>query len=150
MHTLYHRILVPTDGSKLSGKAVDSAIDHAAALGSELLALYVVPVYPTSYFEGRPSLPIEEVARAERQWADEGQAVIDAVVLSARARGVKAAGVLGRSDRVAETVLAIAAKNECDLIVMASHGRKGIGRVLLGSETQHVLSHSQLPVLVLR
>ena len=147
---MYHRILVPTDGSKLSGKAVDSAIEHAAALGSELVALYVVPVYPTSYFEGRPSLPIEEVARAEQQWADNGQAVVDAVVLGARARGVKATGVLGRSDRVAETVLAIAAKHDCDLIVMASHGRKGIASVLLGSETQHVLTHSKLPVLVLR
>ena len=110
----------------------------------------MVPVYPTSYFEGRSSLPIEEVARAERQWADDGQAVVDAVVMSAQARGVKAIGVLGHSDRVAETVLAIAAKHDCDLIVMASHGRKGIGRILLGSETQYVLTHSKLPVLVLR
>ena len=147
---MYHRILVPTDGSELSGKAVTGAIEHAAALGCELVALYVVPLYPTSYFEGRPSLPIEEVTRAERQWADDGQAVVDAVVMSAQARGVKAIGVLGHSDRVAETVMAIAAKHDCDLIVMASHGRKGLGRVLLGSETQHVLTHSKLPVLVLR
>ena len=147
---MYHRILVPTDGSELSGKAVDSAIEHAAALGCELVALYVVPVYPTSYFEGRPSLPIEEVARAERQWADDGQAVVDAVVQGAQAKGVKAIGVLGRSDRVAETVIATAARHDCDLIVMASHGRRGIKRLLMGSETLHVLTHSHTPVLVLR
>ena len=147
---MYQRILVPTDGSTLSKKAVKSAIEQAATCGAELVALYVVPRYPMSYFEGSISVSNSEVARTEKQWADKGQAVVDEVQKAARAGGVKAKGVLARSDLVAESVIAAAKKHKCDLIVMASHGRKGIRRILLGSETQHVLTHSKLPVLVLR
>jgi nucleotide-binding universal stress UspA family protein len=147
---MYQRILVPTDGSPLSKKAVKSAIEQAAFNGAELIALYVVPRYPISYFEGGISVPDAEVARTEKQWAEKGQAVVDAVVTAAAAEGVKARGVLARSDLVAESVISAAKKHKCDLIVMASHGRKGIKRILLGSETQHVLTHSKLPVLVLR
>ena len=147
---MYQRILVPTDGSTLSKKAVKSAIEQAAVCDAELVALYVVPRYPMSYFEGSISVSHSEVARTEKQWADKGQAVVDEVQKAAKAGGVKAKGVLARSDLVAESVIAAAKKHKCDLIVMASHGRKGISRVLLGSETQHVLTHSKLPVLVLR
>ena len=147
---MYQRILVPTDGSALSKKAVASAIEQAAATGAELVALYVVPRYPMSYFEGGLAVSNTEIARTEKQWNDKGQAVVDEVQRAARAVGVKAKGVLTRSDLVAESVISAAKKHKCDLIVMASHGRKGIKRVLLGSETQHVLTHSNLPVLVLR
>ena len=147
---MYRRILVPTDGSTMSKKAVASAIEQAAAWGAELVALYVVPRYPISYFEGGSSVSDSEVARTEKQWAEKGQAVVDAVARAAAADGVKAKGVLTRSDLVAESVISAAKKYKCDLIVMASHGRKGIKRILLGSETQHVLTHSKLPVLVLR
>lgn len=147
---MYKRILVPTDGSALSKKAVKGAIEQAAATGAELVALYVVPRYPISYFEGGISVSDSDVARTEKLWAQQGQAVVDQVEAAARAGGVKAKGVLARSDRVAESVISAARKHKCDLIVMASHGRKGIKRLLLGSETQHVLTHSKLPVLVLR
>ena len=147
---MYQRILVPTDGSALSKKAVNSAIEQAAATGAELVALYVVPRYPMSYFEGGISVSDSEVARTEKQWAEKGQAVVDEVQRAAKASGVKAKGVLARSNLVAESVISAAKKHKCDLIIMASHGRKGIKRVLLGSETQHVLTHSNLPVLVLR
>jgi nucleotide-binding universal stress UspA family protein len=147
---MYQRILVPTDGSTLSKKAVKSAIEQAVVSDAELVALYVVPRYPISYFEGGISVSDTEVARTEKQWAEKGQAVVDEACKAAQARGVKAKGVLARSDLVAESVIATAKKHKCDLIVMASHGRKGIKRILLGSETQHVLTHSKLPVLVLR
>ncbi len=147
---MYQRILVPTDGSTLSKKAVKSAIEQAAATGAELVALYVVPRYPLSYFEGGISVSNSEVARTEKHWSDKGQTVVDEVQKAAKVAGVRAKGVLTRSDLVAESVISTARKHKCDLIVMASHGRKGIKRVLLGSETQHVLTHSKLPVLVLR
>ena len=147
---MYQRILVPTDGSPLSQKAVTGAIEQAALTGAELVALYVVPRYPTNYFEGGIPVSNSEVARTEKQWSDKGQAVVDAVQKLAKAAGVQAKGVLARSDLVAESVISAAKKHKCDLIVMASHGRKGIKRILLGSETQHVLTHSKLPVLVLR
>ena len=147
---MYQRILVATDGSTLSKKAVRSAIKLASGLDAELVALYVVPRYPMTYFEGGMSISSEEVSRTEKRWADKGQAVVDEVQQAAQGQGIKAKGVIARSDLVAESIISIAKKHKCDLIVMASHGRKGLKRVLLGSETQHVLTHSTIPVLVLR
>ena len=91
-----------------------------------------------------------EVGQIEKQWADKAQAMVDQLKVKAEARGLKAKALTVKSDLVAEAVIASAKKNKCDLIVMASHGRKGIKRLLLGSETTHVLTHSPLPVLVLR
>ena len=147
---MYQRILVATDGSTLSKKAVSSAIELAGLVGAELVALKVVPRYPHSYFDG--SLPVspQEMARIEKQWSEHGQSVVDAVKATAVKKGVTTRAVTARSDLVAEAVISAAKKYECDLIVMASHGRRGIKRVLLGSETQHVLTHSHIPVLVLR
>lgn len=147
---MYQRILVATDGSDLSKTAVNSAIELAAAIGAELVALYVVPRYPVSYFEGGITISVEDVARTEKQWSDKGQAVVDAVQEQAKAQGVTAKAVVAQSDLIAESIMSAATKQGCDLVVMASHGRKGIKRVLLGSETQHVLTHSTVPVLVLR
>lgn len=147
---MYKRILVATDGSTLSKKAVRNAIDLAAAVGADLVALYVVPRYPVSYFEGGVTISMEDVERTEKQWSEKGQAVVDAVQEAAQAEGIKAKAVVVRSDLVAESIIAAVKKHKCDLVVMASHGRKGIKRVLLGSETQHVLTHSTVPVLVLR
>jgi len=147
---MYQRILVCTDGSPLSKKAVSSAIGLAALAGAELVALKVVPRYPMSYFEGAVALAPDEVGRIEKSWAEQGQAVVDAVQAAAEKKGVKTRAVTMRSDLVAESIIAATRKYRCDLIVMASHGRKGIKRILLGSETQHVLTHSQVPVLVLR
>jgi nucleotide-binding universal stress UspA family protein len=148
--TMYQRILVATDSSRLSRKAEKAAIDLAAATGAKLVAMHVVPDYPLSYFEGGRSVSPAEVAKLEASWTDKGRAIVDAVVDAAAQAGVKATGVVAHSDHVADTLLAGARKHKCDLIVMASHGRSGIRRVLLGSQTQHVLTHGSLPVLVLR
>lgn len=147
---MYKKILVPTDGSALSKKAMRSAVALAASLDAEVVALNVVPRYPTSYFEGGLSISNAEVARVERQWAEQGQALAEEVSQAAAKAGVEAKALTMRSDLVAEAILAAAKKNRCDLVVMASHGRKGLKRLLLGSETQHVLTHGNIPVLVLR
>ena len=147
---MYQRILVATDGSTLSKKAVSSAIALAAATGAELVALKVVARYPMSYFEGGVAMPATEIARVEKQWADNGQAIVDAVQKSALSKGVRTKAITVKSDLVSDAIIAAAKKNRCDLIVMASHGRRGVKRLLLGSETQLVLTHSHIPVLVLR
>ena len=147
---MYKRILVATDGSTLAKKAVSSAIALAQLSGAELVALKVVPRYPQSYFEGGLTLPLSEINKIEKQWATQGQAVVDAVAKAAKAKGVTAKGVVTKSDLISDAIIATAKKHKCDLIVMASHGRKGIKRLLLGSETQQVLTHSHTPVLVLR
>ena len=147
---MYKRILVATDGSTLSKKAVTSAIGLAAACSAELIALKVVPRYPQAYFEGSIPLSVQDVSRVEKQWTDTAQAAVDAVVKSAKAKNVVAKGITAKSDVVSDAIIAAAKKQDADLIVMASHGRKGIKRLLLGSETQQVLTHSHVPVLVLR
>jgi nucleotide-binding universal stress UspA family protein len=147
---MYDKILVATDGSNLSKKAVSSAISLATLTGASLVALKVVPRYPQSYFEGGLALQAVEIGRIEKQWADEGQAVVDEVKKLAELQGVKTRPVTVKSDIVSDAVIATAKKHKCDLIVMASHGRKGVKRLLLGSETNQVLTHSHIPVLVLR
>ena len=147
---MYQRILVATDGSALSKKAVKHAVRLAELTEAELVAVKVVPRYPQSYFEGGLALQASEVERVERQWAEEAQAAVDAAIKLAEASGVSAKGVVVKDDLVSEALIGVAKKQKCDLIVMASHGRRGIKRLLLGSETQQVLTHTQLPVLVLR
>jgi nucleotide-binding universal stress UspA family protein len=147
---MYKRILVPTDGSTLSRKAARTAIALAGAVGAELVALTIVPRYPTTYFEGGIAHTPEDIARTEQHWANEGRALVERVRLDAEKAGVQARACTSTSDLVAEAILAAARKHRCDLIVMASHGRKGLQRLLLGSETQHVLTHGHVPVLVLR
>lgn len=147
---MYKRILVATDGSTLSKKAVASAIDLAATCDAELLALKVVPRYPQAYFEGSIPLSVEEVARVEKQWTESAQAQLATVQKLAHAKAVGIKTLAVKSDVVSDAIIATAKKHKADLIVMASHGRKGIKRLLLGSETQQVLTHSHIPVLVLR
>ena len=147
---MYKRILVATDGSPLSKKAVSSAIELAATCSAELFALKVVPRYPQAYFEGSIPLSAEEVARVEKQWAQAAQQQLATVEKSAQSRSVNVKALVVKSDVVSDAIMAAAKKNKADLIVMASHGRKGIKRLLLGSETLQVLTHSQIPVLVLR
>jgi nucleotide-binding universal stress UspA family protein len=147
---MYTRILVATDGSALSKKAVTSAIQLAATCGAELVALKVVPRYPQAYFEGSIPLSAEEISRVERQWTESAQALLAQVEKSAKSKGVVTKVVTVKSDVVSEAIISAAKKHKADVIVMASHGRKGIKRLLLGSETQQVLTHSHIPVLVLR
>ncbi len=147
---MYKRILVATDGSTLSKKAVNSAVELAALSGAELVAVKVTPRYPQSYFEGSLPLSATEISKIEHQWTDAAQKVVDAVVKAAKAKGVSAKSVVVKSDVVSDAVIAAAKKHKVDLIVMASHGRRGIKRLLLGSETQQVLTHASVPVLVLR
>lgn len=147
---MFDRILVATDGSTLSRKAVKSAIALARLNGAELVALRVVPRYPTNYFEGAMAFLPEDIARVEQAWADKARETLTAIADDGARQGVKVKVATVNSDRVAEAIIAAARKHKSDLIVMASHGRKGVKRLLLGSETQHVLTHSTLPVLVLR
>jgi nucleotide-binding universal stress UspA family protein len=148
--TMYQRVLVATDGSKLSAKAVDAAVQWASVCGASLVALTVVPRYPQSYFEGGAAVSAGEVSRVESMWAEHAQKRLEKVRAQATKEGVGCKTVTVSSDLVAEAIISASKKHKCDLIIMASHGRKGIKRLLLGSETQHVLTHSTVPVLVLR
>lgn len=147
---MYQRILVATDGSELSQKAVTHAIELADITGAELLALKVVPRYPLTYFEGGMTVAMSEVNRIEKEWVTEALESLNAVKSAAQIKAVKVKVLTVKSDLVAESIMATAKRSKCGLIVMASHGRKGLKRLLLGSETHQVLTHSTIPVLILR
>ena len=91
-----------------------------------------------------------EIKRIEAQWSEQAQAQLGSIKAEGKSMGVPVKTSIAKSDLVAESIITAADKQEVDLIIMASHGRKGIKRLLLGSETQHVLTHSSKPVLVLR
>lgn len=147
---MYKRILVPTDGSKLSDKAIDHAMQLADITGADVVALRVVNRYPQTYFEGGMAIQADEAERIEKGWMEQAVTDLNHIKDLGQKSQVKVKTSVVRSDLVAEAIIAAAKRSKCDLVVMASHGRKGLKRLLLGSETQHVLTHCHVPVLVLR
>ena len=147
---MYKRIMVATDGSHLSQKAVDSAIELAVLSKAELLAVNVIPHYIQTYFEGSFAVSDVDSQKIEKDWAQTAQKVLDKVEAQAKAKGVVTGTKVVKSDDIAHGLMDQANHYKADLIVMASHGRKGIKRLLLGSETLAVLTHAKTPVLVLR
>lgn len=148
---MYERILVATDGSELSEKAVTSAIDLALLAGSELLAVTVADRHQASHVEGALLFNAAEIERMQQQTDALALKRVEAVCTAAQARGVRQTrAVVMKSNHVAESIVEAARIHNCELIVMASHGRRGLSRLLMGSETLHVLTHSHTPVLVLR
>lgn len=147
---MYRCILIATDGSPLSDKAVEAGLSLAALSGAAVVALKVVPHYPRSYFEGGLATDTNDMKRIEQQWSEAALTLVNTIKDKGSEQNVTVTAVVVKSDLVAEAVIETAQNHHCDLIVMASHGRKGIQRMLLGSETQHVLTHASVPVLVLR
>ncbi|MBS7779489.1 universal stress protein [Acidovorax sp. CCYZU-2555] len=147
---MYQRILIATDGSPLSDQAIESGLSLAALCKASVVVVKVVPLYSRSYLEGGDYTSIDDVKRIEDQWVHSAQQLLNGIIATGEARGVPVKTSVIKSDLVAETLIDVAREQGADLIVMASHGRKGLKRLLLGSETQHVLTHSTVPVLVLR
>lgn len=145
---MYKRILVPTDGSERSVKAVEGAARFARPLGATLVVMSVVEPYSyTNLAEYRP----ESIEQYDERVTAEAEERLEAARKIAVAAGVEVKTVMVKSFSPAEAIIEQAEKNGCDIIFMASHGRKGIAAVLLGSETQKkVLTHSHFPVMVYR
>ncbi|WP_418862269.1 universal stress protein [Sutterella wadsworthensis] len=149
---MYKRILVPTDGSERSVKAVEGAARFARPLGATLVVMTVVEPYSyTNLAEYRPeSYRPESIEQYDERVTAEAEERLEAARKIAVAAGVEVKTVMVKSFSPAEAIIEQAEKNGCDIIFMASHGRKGIAAVLLGSETQKVLTHSHFPVMVYR
>ena len=144
---MYKRILLPTDGSEITAKAVQTAIGMARLAGAELFIISVKEPFPYSAISEMQPVPPQEFYDAqERIAAEQVKAVIDA----ATAAGIRCHGHTVEALHPWEAILDHAKTQGCDLVVMASHGRRGVSALLLGSETQKVLTHSTLPVLVVR
>ncbi|KQQ97435.1 universal stress protein [Massilia sp. Leaf139] len=145
---MFKRILLPTDGSELSSRAGLAGVSFAKEAGAQVIGMTALPGYKTftANADMIESTEDEYLAASEARAGKWLAAVSDA----ARDAGVECATVLVRADDPHEAILRTARDRGCDLIVMASHGRRGLGGLLLGSETQKVLVHSSIPVLVYR
>ncbi len=147
---MFKHILVPTDGSQLSGDTVKRAIEFAKETSARITFFFAKPDYPVAFYgEGAlidPTTPDKFAEMAEQQ----AREILAAHEASAKAAGVSCASLTSISDIPYEAIIAGAEKVGADLIFMASHGRRGISGLLLGSETQKVLTHSKIPVLVYR
>jgi nucleotide-binding universal stress UspA family protein len=147
---MYKHILVATDGSKLSQKAVTHAIALAQALGAKLTVFYASPDYPLpAYADGVVYEPVSKKEYAALA-TQEAEKILSAIAEKAEAGGLECATVHTIAPAPWEAILAAAKKAKADAIVMASHGRRGVSALLLGSETQKVLTHSKIPVTVVR
>ena len=147
---MYTHILVATDGSKLSAKAVTHAIALAQALGAHLTGFYASPDYPLPvYADGVVYEPFSRKEYAAKCKKDAAK-ILDAAATKAKLAGIAFASAHAISASPWEAILAAAKRHKCDAIVMASHGRRGVSALLLGSETQKVLTHSTVPVIVVR
>lgn len=147
---MYRHILIPTDGSQLSRRAIASGVKFAKSIGAKVTGLFAAPpptplVYgdfvPVGYMT--PQQHAEMIERTAAKY-------LGVIEKAAKNAGVACECVHLTNDFPADAILAVAKKRKCDLIFMASHGRRGLAGVLLGSETQRVLTHSRIPVLVFR
>jgi nucleotide-binding universal stress UspA family protein len=149
---MYKHILVPTDGSALSDKAVEAAIKLAQLLGARITAFHAMEPYPlqgayAAEASGVAELQPEIFAERSEEYA---KRVLDAFKQAAVAANVGCATGYATARSPSQAIVEKARAEKCDLIVMASHGRRGLEGFLLGSETQKVLTHSSIPVLVYR
>lgn len=149
---MYKHILVPVDDSALSMKAAKHAVKLARSTGARLTALHVIPRFRVlAGIDGIVAEPElyspDEYRKSTQRFAKHLLAKVEAL---AKAGRVKCEAVFVTGDQPWQSIVKAARGRRCDLIVMASHGRRGIAAVLLGSETTKVLTHSKVPVLVCR
>jgi nucleotide-binding universal stress UspA family protein len=148
---MFKHILVPTDGSKLSRKAVAQAVALARLSGASLTGLYVMAPYsPAMYGEAAVYVPPVTQKRYEQMARKEADKALDAAAKAARAAGIEMKRLAVVKFSPWEGIVGTAKSKKCDLVVMASHGRRGLAGLILGSETTKVLTHSKVPVLVCR
>jgi len=148
---MFKHILVSTDGSKLSGKAIRLAARLAGATGAKLTGAYVIaPYVPPLYGEGMVYVPALSPKRYKEATERAARKALAMVEIEARTAGAEYAGTMPTAGTPWEGIIRSAKARKCDLIVMSSHGRRGLAGLLLGSETTKVLTHSKIPVLVCR
>jgi nucleotide-binding universal stress UspA family protein len=145
---VFRRILFPTDGSPASVGAADSAVEFARSAGASLIALHVAPELHLFTYE--PEVTEAEQEQYRRTRDARAHNFLAYVQQRAARAGVACESLVAIADEPYEAIISTARERQCDVIAMASHGRKGLRALLLGSQTQKVLTHSAIPVLVLR
>jgi len=140
---LYTHILIPTDGSELAGKGVQHGVALAKLIGAKITILTVLP--PDMITADRE---VDEIRKASKQ--KHAEEVLGAVATQTQTAGVACETIQVEHEHPYQAIIDTADSKGCDLIVMASHGRRGISAIVLGSETVKVLTHCKIPVLVYR
>ena len=148
----YKHIMLPVDGSELSRKAEKECIAFTKSIGAKLTAIHVVSHFHLRFQPwATPKSVHTKIEKDHEEEATEiAQKMISALTKRAKADGVECDGLVVVGDHPYEEVINSAEERQCDLIMMASHGRRGLNAVLLGSETVKVLTHTKIPVLVVR
>ncbi len=146
---MFKHILIPTDGSKLSGRAASAGLQLAAALGARVTAYHAVRELDPVFTEGY-SFDRKVIADLEKRAREVGQRRVEAIAALAKAAGVPCTVLVTKAPALHEGIVAAAKQRKCDAIFMATHGRRGISKLLLGSVTQKVLAHAGVPVVVYR
>jgi nucleotide-binding universal stress UspA family protein len=147
---MYSRILVSTDGTSHSDRAIKAAAGLAKACGASVTIYHAIPEYRPPYYGDSVVLDWPDESQYMKESKKAAGKMLDKAKATVAAAGVPATTMLGNADAPADAIIAAAKKAGADVIVMASHGRKGLEKLLLGSETQKVLTKSKLPVLVVR
>ena len=148
---MFRHILVSTDGSRLSGKAIRTAVRLAGATGARVTGAFVMaPYMPPAYGEGVIYTQVLSPKRYKDIMEKAARKALAAVEVEAGTAGVQYGATMLTANNPWEGIIRAAKAKKCDLIVMASHGRRGLAGLVLGSETNKVLTHSKIPVLVCR
>jgi nucleotide-binding universal stress UspA family protein len=147
---VYRHLLVPSDGTELSLHALDQALALAKALGAQLTLLHVQPPLPVPLVGMGDMLDPATVDSLSQTAARESERILQDGQAAALAAGLAIHTEVVKQDLPYRAIVEAAQRHGCDLIVMASHGRKGLSGLLIGSETQRVLLHAPIPVLVVR
>ncbi len=147
---MFKKLLVPTDGSKLSTEAVQSTLVLASEIGAEVVALNVQPPFQPPIVAEVPAAYLYSPDEYEKVVRESARKVLDQVQAMAAEHKVTCHCVIELDPSPYEAIIRAAKAQHCDLIVMASHGRRGMAGMILGSETQKVLTHCKIPVLVHR
>ena len=145
---MYKNILIPTDGSELAGKAVQHGVNLAKYLGAKVAILTVTT--PFHIFTLETKMVEDTPAEYKRHVQDDATKLLASAANIATAAGVACDTVQMEHEHVYQAIIDMAKSKNCDLIIMASHGRRGISAIVLGSVTVKVLTHSRIPVLVHR
>ena len=147
---MFRHVLIPTDGSPIAGKAVRAGIRFAKETGARVTGVYAFDTLRANVNYGGYRVSERVVAEIDQRARQVGEKHLDAMAKLAKAARVRFEAVCAKAGNPDECIIATARRKRCDVIFMASHGRSGLSRLVMGSVTQKVLAHSKIPVLVYR
>jgi nucleotide-binding universal stress UspA family protein len=147
---MYQHILIPSDGSELAEKAVEAGVAFAASIRAKVTGFTAVPEYRTPSESELMSRHVISLSEYEEQAKRNAERILERIAQRARAAGVEYEADFAQCDHPYEAIIRAAEAHGCDLIFMASHGRRGLSALMHGSETRAVLTHSTIPTLVYR